>query len=114
MLADPDLYGLDAGAGGRVGLRPPQVVQTVMAMLHNLNHKWCPQPDFHRQPDAQDASALCFEPWGQKGKPLAGLFHPVNHPTKRPQSCFAVRGSRMVRASGNAPDPGTDLVRCGV
>ena len=23
-------------------------------------------------------------------------------------------GDKMVRASGNAPDPGTDLVRCGV
>ena len=27
---------------------------------------------------------------------------------------FAFRASRMVRASGNAPDPGTDLVRCEV
>ena len=28
--------------------------------------------------------------------------------------CVLSYGDEMVRASGNAPDPGTDLVRCGV
>ena len=28
--------------------------------------------------------------------------------------CILSYGDKMVRASGNAPDPGTDLVRCGV
>ncbi len=28
--------------------------------------------------------------------------------------CVLSYGDKMVRASGNAPDPGTDLVRCGV
>ena len=28
--------------------------------------------------------------------------------------CDLSYGDKMVRASGNAPDPGTDLVRCGV
>ncbi len=28
--------------------------------------------------------------------------------------CALSYGDKMVRASGNAPDPGTDLVRCGV
>ena len=28
--------------------------------------------------------------------------------------CILSYGDEMVRASGNAPDPGTDLVRCGV
>ena len=31
----------------------------------------------------------------------------------RPLSILSY-GDKMVRASGNAPDPGTDLVRCGV
>ena len=28
--------------------------------------------------------------------------------------CILSYGDKVVRASGNAPDPGTDLVRCGV
>ena len=28
--------------------------------------------------------------------------------------CILSYGDKLVRASGNAPDPGTDLVRCGV
>jgi len=35
-------------------------------------------------------------------------------PEAGPIELLRVQGFEMVRASGNAPDPGTDLVRCGV
>jgi hypothetical protein len=60
---------------------------------------------------------LCDLSYGDlsKSELLAGLFHRLNHPAMRDRwSYFAFRNCKMVRASGNAPEPGTDLVRCGV
>src|SRR5438552_15452550 len=57
---------------------------------------------------------LCALSYGDKGKPLAGLFHRLNHLVMRPLELLRVQGFEMVRASGNARDPGTNLVRCGL
>jgi len=56
-------------------------------------------------------------------EPLAGLFHRLTPGSFQslkgiertgPLDLLRVQGFEMVRASGNAPEPGTDLVRCGV
>jgi hypothetical protein len=44
-------------------------------------------------------------------QPLAGLFHPLTSRRAGSLDLLCVRGYEMVRASGNAPDPGTHLVR---
>src|SRR5258708_5497687 len=48
---------------------------------------------------------------------LAGLFHrrtPALSGSDGPLDLLRVQEVEMVRASGNAPEPGTNLVRCGV
>jgi hypothetical protein len=56
-------------------------------------------------------------------EPLVGLFHqlapsafkkPKGNERAGPLDLLRVQGLKMVRASGNAPDPGTHLVRCGL
>ena len=56
----------------------------------------------------------------QNCEPLAGLFHQltpsvfqicINNERAEPLELLRVQGFEMVRASGNAPDPGTHLVR---
>ena len=58
-----------------------------------------------------------------RSKPLAGLFHRLTPNASEspglaervgPLELFRVQGFEMVRASGNAPELGTDLVRRGV
>ena len=44
----------------------------------------------------------------------AGVDYEKMRLAMRPLELLRVQGFEMVRASGNAPEPGTDLVRCGV
>ena len=66
--------------------------QSRILLLNHTRKRWCPQPGSHRQPDAQDAPALCFKPWGRKLKPLTGLFHRLNHLSRRPLELLRVQG----------------------
>ena len=59
---------------------------------------------------AQPHSAV--EPHPQIGVPSRNLTSNLEFRTL--PLCVLSYGDKMVRASGNAPDPGTDLVRCGV
>ncbi len=52
------------------------------------------------------------EPHPQNGVPSRTLTSNLTLRTR--PLCALSYGDEMVRASGNAPDPGTDLVRCGV
>ena len=60
------------------------------------------------------------ELWGRGSELLVGLFHQltpsafqicINNERAEPLELLRVQGFEMVRASGNAPDPGTHLVR---
>ena len=65
-------------------------------------------------------SGSVFELWGQKFEPPAGLFHQLTpsafqslkgNERAGPLDLLRVQEFEMVRASGNAPELGTDLVR---
>src|SRR4051794_39718192 len=70
--------------------------QSRVLLLNHTRVKWCPQPDSH--PPSLGATAGRASNLEFRTLPLVVLSY----------------GDIVVRASGNAPDPGTDLVRCGV
>ena len=55
---------------------------------------------------------LAVEPHPQIGVPSRTFTSNLTLRTR--PLCVLGYGDKVVRASGNAPDPGTDLVRCGV
>src|SRR5258705_9045005 len=61
---------------------------------------------------------LCALSYGDKesnSRPVSSTdSHPALSGSAGPLELLRVQEFEMVRASGNAPEPGTDLVRCGV
>ena len=71
-------------------------------LLNHTRTNWCPQPDSHRQPDASDAPALCFELWGRKEETPGRSLPPAHIPRTGPLDLLRVQGLEKGRRSGPA------------
>ena len=94
--------------------------QSRILLLNHTRVKWCPQPDSHSNLEFRTLP-LCALCYGDKATNPWLVSSTSSHPALSKSASmmkglgrsiyFAFRGSKVVRASGNAPDPGTHLVR---
>ena len=74
--------------------------------------KWSARTESHRRPGLGKAAFWLLNHTRKIGVPSWILTDNLTLRTR--PLCALSYGDKVVRASGNAPDPGTDLVRCGV